>query len=71
MSGFVNKVKKYVSDLVSFVFESRTELAKVHFPSPKETAQATVVVVVLSVTVALWLGLIDLAATRLVQRLLH
>jgi preprotein translocase subunit SecE len=66
----MNKLKSYLEQGVSFVQESWTELSKVHFPSPKETAQATAVVVVLTFVMALWLGLIDLAATRVVRQLL-
>ncbi len=55
---------------MSFVREAYTELAKVHYPSPKETIQATIVVVALSFVMALWLGLIDVGATRAVRFLI-
>lgn len=60
----MDRVKSYLDQGVSFVQESWTELSKVHFPSAREAAQATVVVVVLSIVLALWLGLTDMAATR-------
>jgi preprotein translocase SecE subunit len=63
-------VKSYLEQGTTFVQESWTELSKVHFPSPKETVQATLVVVGLSLVVALWLGMADLVATRLVRWLL-
>ena len=66
----MDKLKGYLDQGVSFVKEAWTELSKVHFPSPKETAQATAVVVALSLLMALWLGLIDMAATRVVRQLL-
>ena len=66
----MDKLKNYLEQAVSFVQEAWTELSKVHFPSPKETAQATAVVVVLTFVMALWLGLIDLGATRVVRELL-
>ena len=50
--------------------EAWTELSKVHFPSPKETMQATAVVLALTFLMAVWLGLIDLAATRVVRQFL-
>jgi preprotein translocase subunit SecE len=59
----------YLEEGISFVKESWTELSKVHFPSPKETMQATLVVVLLTVIVALWLGLIDLGASRIIRQL--
>lgn len=64
------KLKNYLEQGVNFIKEAWTELAKVHFPSPKETMQATVVVLVLTIVMAIWLGLIDLAATRVVRQIL-
>ncbi len=63
-------MKNYLDRAVSFVKEAWIELSKVHFPSPKETMQATAVVVVLAFLMALWLGLVDMAATRVVRQLL-
>ncbi len=65
-----DNLKSYVNKGISFVQEAWTELSKVHYPSPKETIQATVVVVALTFVMALWLGLVDLAATRIVRQLL-
>jgi len=66
----MDKLKSYVEQATTFVKEAWIELSKVHFPSPKETLQATAVVVVLTFLMALWLGLIDLAATRVVRQFL-
>ena len=66
----MDKLKSYLDQAVSFVREAYVELAKVHYPSPKETMQATVVVVALSFVMALWLGLIDIGATRAVRMLI-
>jgi preprotein translocase subunit SecE len=66
----MDSLKSYLNQGVSFVQEAWTELSKVHYPSPKETLQATIVVVVLSCVMALWLGLIDLGATRVVRMIL-
>ena len=63
-------LKSYLEQGTTFVQESWTELSKVHFPSPRETVQATLVVVGLTLVVALWLGMADLVATRLVRWLL-
>jgi preprotein translocase SecE subunit len=60
----VDKLKSYLDQGVSFVQESWSELSKVHFPSARETSQATVVVVVLALVLALWLGLTDMLASR-------
>ena len=66
----MDKLKNYLNQGISFCQEAWTELLKVHYPTPKETMQATVVVVILTFVMALWLGLIDLAATRIVRELL-
>jgi preprotein translocase SecE subunit len=66
----MDKIKDYVNQGVSFVKESWTELSKVHFSSPKETLRATVVVVLVTLLMAGWLGLIDFFATRVVRELL-
>ena len=67
----MNKLKSYFNQAVSFASEAWTELSKVHYPSPKETMQATVVVVGLTFVMALWLGVIDFFAVRGVQMLLR
>jgi preprotein translocase SecE subunit len=64
-------LKSYLEQGTTFVQEAWTELSKVHFPSPRETAQATMVVVGLAMVIALWLGMADLVATRAVRWLLE
>ena len=67
----MDKLKSYLSQGVSFIQDSWNELSKVHYPSPKETMQATIVVVGLTFVMALWLGVIDFFAVRAVQTLLR
>ncbi|HYB91930.1 MAG TPA: preprotein translocase subunit SecE [Candidatus Binataceae bacterium] len=66
----MDSIKSYLNRGISFVQEAWSELSKVHYPSPKETMQATIVVVALSIVMAIWLGLIDFGATRVVRILL-
>jgi preprotein translocase subunit SecE len=66
----MDSLKSYLDQAVSFVREAYAELAKVHYPSPKETMQATVVVVALAFVMALWLGLVDIGATKAVRMLI-
>jgi preprotein translocase subunit SecE len=66
----MDSLKSYLAQAISFVQEAWTELLKVHFPSPRETARATFVVVILTLVMAIWLGLADFAATRVVRSLL-
>jgi preprotein translocase subunit SecE len=64
-------LKFYIEQGTSFVQESWAELSKVHFPSPKETAQATAVVVALTLVMSVWLWMVDLGATWLVRSLIR
>ncbi len=66
----MDKIRGYFNQSVSFVKESWTELSKVHFQSPKDTLRATAVVVVVTLLMAVWLGVIDFFATRIVRQLL-
>ena len=66
----MDSLKSYLDRSVSFVQEAWTEFVKVHFPSPRETAQATLIVVILTLVMAMWLGLADFASTRIVRQLL-
>ena len=63
----MDNMKSYLKQGVSFVQEAWSELSKVHYPSPKETMQATIVVVALWIVMTIWLGLVDFGATRVVR----
>lgn len=67
----MDRLKSYLDQGASFVKESWTELGKVHFPTPKETLQATLVVVALVLILALWLGLIDMGAKSFVRQIIR
>jgi preprotein translocase subunit SecE len=67
----MGSLKSYLNQGVSFLKEAWIELSKVHYPSPKETMQATIVVVALTFVMSLWLGTIDFFAVRGVQSLLR
>lgn len=54
----------------TFLGEVWAEMKKVHWPTRKETYAATVVVLVVTVLVAVFLGVVDLAVTRIIQFLL-
>jgi preprotein translocase subunit SecE len=66
----MDNLRSYIEQSTSFVQESWAELSKVHFPSPKETAQATAVVVSLTLVMSVWLWMVDLGATWLVRSLI-
>jgi preprotein translocase subunit SecE len=60
-------VGEYWNRSVQFVKEAWIELKKVTWPSQKETLGATAVVLVLVFLVSFYLGLVDLALTRIMK----
>lgn len=56
--------------LSSFLQESKQELNRVNWPSREETIRLTLVVVLLSLLVAAYLGALDFAFTYLLEILL-
>ena len=55
---------------VNFAGEVWAEMKKVHWPARKETYAATVVVLVVTVIVAVFLGVVDFAISHVVQAIL-
>jgi preprotein translocase subunit SecE len=51
----------------NFLTEVWSELKKVHWPTRKETYAATIVVVVITIIVAIFLGVVDYAVSHVVQ----
>jgi preprotein translocase subunit SecE len=64
------KVRESVPRAGTFLGEVWAELKKVHFPTRKENYAATVVVLVIVVIVATYLGIVDFAVSHLVQAIL-
>ena len=64
------KVREAVPRAGSFLTEVWAELKKVHWPTRKETYAATVVVLVITVVVAVFLGVVDFAISHMVQAIL-
>jgi len=56
---------------IQFIKEARAELAKVVWPSRKETIRITIAVIALSVVVALFLGLVDYGLTKLFESIVN
>ena len=54
-----------------FLQECWSELKRVHFPSRKETQAATVVVILSVAVVGIYLGVVDLALSWVIHRVLH
>jgi preprotein translocase subunit SecE len=66
----LGKIRDAVPRATTFVTEVRNEVRKVHWPSRKETYAATMVVVVITLIVSLFLGVVDFAISAVVQAVL-
>ncbi len=66
----IQKVTQSFGQIAQFFREVKVELQKVTFPTRQETVGSTVVVLVLTVIMALYLGFSDWALARIVQILL-
>ncbi len=62
--------REWIDQSVQFFREVWIELKKVHWPSWKETRAATLVVVIVVIVFAIFLGLIDFGLSHIVQRLI-
>lgn len=67
----MDKIKIFVKDTVQFFREVKVELQKVTFPTRQETVGSTLVVLVLTVIVAVYLGFSDWVLAQIVRMLLH
>lgn len=63
----LGKLRETGPRTVTFLGEVWAEMRKVHWPAPKETYAATLVVLVVTILVAAFLGLVDLAISSLVR----
>ena len=60
-----------INDAKQFVTEARGELKKVTWPTRQQATSATWVVILLSIFIAIYLGLVDLGLSRLVKYILR
>ncbi len=64
------KMRDSVPRATNFLGEVWGELRKVHWPTRKETYAATIVVIVITVLVAVYLGVVDYAVSHVVRAVL-
>jgi len=57
-----------LTKLVSFLQESKQELGRVNWPTKQETVKLTLVVIVMSLLVAFFLGAMDFIFTYLLEK---
>jgi preprotein translocase subunit SecE len=70
MQEQIGKVRDAVPRTVNFLSEVWAELKKVHWPTRKETYAATIVVLVVTAIIAIFLGVVDFAISHVVQVIL-
>jgi preprotein translocase subunit SecE len=66
----LGKLKEVAPRSVTFLSDVWAEMKKVHWPTRKETYAATIVVVVVTILIAVFLGLVDFAISHAVQAIL-
>jgi len=59
-----------VKEFIEFFEESKVEIKKVVWPTRKETITTCVAVLVVSLVIALYLGIVDLALSKIVEAIL-
>lgn len=53
--------------IIAFVKEAREELKKVNWPSRKELIESTKIVIVASILLAVFIGVLDFVLTKLIN----
>jgi preprotein translocase subunit SecE len=62
--GFVGRIREFIREVM-------VEFRKVTWPSRAELANSTMVVVVVTVVLAFFLGFVDIGLARVVERILR
>ena len=65
------KIKNYINKGVQFLREVKVELKKVVWPTRKQTLSSTVVVIILTIIIASFLGVVDIGLSSLIRVVLH
>jgi preprotein translocase subunit SecE len=62
--------KRFTEGISQFIFDTRTELKKVVWPTREQTRNLTVLVIAVSLAVAAFIGAVDLVLQKLFQLIL-
>jgi preprotein translocase subunit SecE len=65
-----NAISGYINIIVQFLRDSKTELKKVKWPTRKELLASTSMVIILALTLALFLGLIDFGLLKIITKII-
>jgi len=60
-----------ISRSIEFLREVKVELNKVTWPTRQQTIASTIVVIVLVIIVSIFLGLVDMSLSKIIEVLLH
>ncbi len=71
VSGSSIRKKNFIDKSIQFLREVKIELKKVTWPSRKQTMGSTVVVIVLVLIISIFLGVVDIGLSKLVQTILQ
>ena len=71
MADWIQNLQDTLRHTIEFVKESWQELQKVHWPSRKETYAATALVIIVVVLVSVYLAIIDLGLTTVIQAIIE
>jgi preprotein translocase subunit SecE len=67
MAEWMQKVQESVRHTTGFFEEAWQELKKVYWPSRKETYAATLVVIIVVILISIYLAIVDLGLTAIIQ----
>lgn len=65
----LNKMSQ-INKLVQYIRDSKNEVKKVTWPTKKEVKQHTILVIVISLAVAFFLGLADFILTKVIEQII-
>jgi preprotein translocase subunit SecE len=63
----MDKIKSIIDRIRQFLRESKVELKKVTWPTPKEALASTSVVLAVVVIISIFLGLVDFGLTKIIR----
>ncbi|MBN2844854.1 MAG: preprotein translocase subunit SecE [Deltaproteobacteria bacterium] len=63
----MNKIKVIIDRIRQFLRESKVELKKVTWPTPKEALASTSVVLAVVIIVSIFLGMVDFGLTKIIR----
>jgi len=66
----MEKIKAITLQVTQFLRESRVELRKVTWPTPKEALASTSVVIVVVIIISMFLGIVDFGLTKIIRLVL-